>query len=114
MHRREEFRENNVNREIYEGKTLALVGESGCGKSTLIRLLEPTSSEGEFEGKGVVGMKEAEFSQYRRQTQIIFLSHDLNLVKFIADWGCVKLLEIICEIGDTEELVRRAAWQSLG
>ena len=30
---------SDVNLEIYEGETLALVGESGCGKSTLGRLL---------------------------------------------------------------------------
>lgn len=66
----------NVNLDIYEGETLALVGESGCGKSTLgrtlIRLLEPTSGEIYFQGNDIVGMKEAEFSDYRRQMQIIF------------------------------------------
>lgn len=66
----------NVNLDIYEGETLALVGESGCGKSTLgrtlIRLLEPTSGEIYFQGNDIVGMKEAEFADYRRQMQIIF------------------------------------------
>ena len=53
----------DVNLDIYEGETLALVGESGCGKSTLgrtlIRLLEPTSGEICFQGNDIVGMKEA-------------------------------------------------------
>lgn len=66
----------DVNLDIYEGETLALVGESGCGKSTLgrtlIRLLEPTSGEIWFQGNDIVGMKEAQFAAYRRQMQIIF------------------------------------------
>ncbi len=67
---------SNVNLEIYEGETLALVGESGCGKSTLgrtlIRLLEATSGEVFFEGEDIVGMPESRFAPLRRQMQIIF------------------------------------------
>lgn len=66
----------DVNLKIYEGETLALVGESGCGKSTLgrvlIRLLEPTSGEIFYEGENIVGMSEADFAGLRRQMQIIF------------------------------------------
>ncbi len=66
----------DVDLDIYEGETLALVGESGCGKSTLgrvlIRLLEPTAGEIYYEGKNIVGMKEADFAGLRRQMQIIF------------------------------------------
>ena len=69
----------DVNLDIFQGETLALVGESGCGKSTLgrtlIRLLEPTSGEIQFEGKNIVEMKEAEFAAYRRQMQKIGRAH---------------------------------------
>lgn len=67
---------SNVNLTIYQGETLALVGESGCGKSTLgrvlIRLLEPTSGEILFEGESIGALSEAAFHDKRRQMQIIF------------------------------------------
>lgn len=67
---------SDVNLQIYEGETLALVGESGCGKSTLgrtlIRLLEPTSGEVWFEGEEITSMTAKEFAGKRRQMQIIF------------------------------------------
>ena len=67
---------SGVNLTIYEGETLALVGESGCGKSTLgrtlIRLIPATSGSLFFEGTEFASMKEKEFAPYRRQMQLIF------------------------------------------
>lgn len=67
---------SGVNLEIYEGETLALVGESGCGKSTLgrtlIRLLDAISGIIRYDGKNILGMKDKEFADIRRQMQIIF------------------------------------------
>lgn len=67
---------SDVNLTIYEGETLALVGESGCGKSTLgrvlIRLIEATSGEIFFGKENILSMNSQDFAQYRRQMQIIF------------------------------------------
>ncbi len=67
---------SDVSLTLYEGETLALVGESGCGKSTLgrllIRLLPQTSGKVLFAGQDILSMKEKAFAPYRRQMQIIF------------------------------------------
>ena len=67
---------SDVSFQIYEGETLALVGESGCGKSTLgrllLRLLEPTSGEVDFDGTNVGKLKGKELRNFRKEMQIIF------------------------------------------
>jgi len=66
----------NVNIQIMEGETFALVGESGCGKSTLgrlvLRLLDPTSGHVEFEGININELKSNEMREMRKKMQIIF------------------------------------------
>ena len=66
----------DVTLDIYEGETLALVGESGCGKSTLgrliLNLIEPTAGTVLFEGQNMQELKPEELRQLRRQMQIIF------------------------------------------
>lgn len=48
---------SDVNLTIYQGETLALVGESGCGKSTLgrtlIRMLPATAGKVFFDGTDI-------------------------------------------------------------
>ncbi|MDF2676722.1 MAG: peptide transporter substrate-binding protein [Bacillota bacterium] len=67
---------SNVNIQIMEGETFALVGESGCGKSTLgrllIRLLEPTKGHVEFEGVNINKLKSNDMRELRKKMQIIF------------------------------------------
>ncbi len=67
---------DGVNLKIEQGRTLGVVGESGCGKSTLgrvsIRLLEASSGEVLYKGKDIMQMKKREFSECRRNAQIIF------------------------------------------
>lgn len=45
--------------------------------------------------------------QERYRLTYLFISHDLSVVKFIADRVCVMFLGNICEIGSTEELYER-------
>ena len=67
---------SDVSFDIYEGETLALVGESGCGKSTLgrliLNLIEPTSGTVAFDGKVMQELKPEELRLLRRQMQLIF------------------------------------------
>lgn len=66
----------DVTLDIYEGETLALVGESGCGKSTLgrliLNLIEPTAGTVIFDGHNIQELKPEELRQMRKEMQIIF------------------------------------------
>jgi oligopeptide/dipeptide ABC transporter ATP-binding protein len=66
----------NVNLEIPEGQTIALVGESGCGKTTIAKLVlmleHPTSGSVNFAGKSLAGMSRKEIKDYRRHVQAVF------------------------------------------
>ena len=61
---------------IREGETFSLVGESGCGKTTvgrsMLRLVEPTSGKGYFDGREILQLSESELKDIRREMQIIF------------------------------------------
>lgn len=67
---------SQVDLTVYEGETLALVGESGCGKSTLGRLLlgllPPTQGQVLFDGRDLAALPPRELRALRRQMQMVF------------------------------------------
>ena len=67
---------SQVDLQVYEGETLALVGESGCGKSTLGRLLlgliPPTEGQVLFGGQDLAQCAPKELRALRRQMQMVF------------------------------------------
>lgn len=66
----------HVDLAVFEGETLALVGESGCGKSTLGRLLlgllPPTGGQVFFDGQDLAALAPADLRALRRQMQMVF------------------------------------------
>jgi oligopeptide transport system ATP-binding protein len=127
---------SDVDLDIREGETLALVGESGCGKSTLgrtlIRLLEPTSGELFFEGQNIAEMNAEKFAEVRRQMQIIFqdpyasLNPRMNVCQIIAEplvtYGITRgrketeeyVLRLMKEVGIPNEFLYRYPHQFSG
>ena len=67
---------DQVNFEIPEKKTVALVGESGCGKSTtgraILKLIEPTSGKILFDGTDISGYSRTQMRKLRTEMQIVF------------------------------------------
>jgi peptide/nickel transport system ATP-binding protein len=66
----------NVSFDLFQGETLALVGESGCGKSTIgrsiMRLVQPNAGTVQLDGSDVLTLKSPELRQMRRSIQMIF------------------------------------------
>lgn len=66
----------DANLTVYEGETLAIIGESGCGKSVLLKmmmgLMEPDAGEILFRGKSVYDMDLEELGAMRKQVGYVF------------------------------------------
>lgn len=127
---------SDISLEIYEGETLAVVGESGCGKSTLgrtlINLIEPTSGTVTLDGKNLKGLKGKELTEMRKKMQIIFqdpyasLNPRMTVGKIIAEplithkvcktkaETIEKVKELMKEVGIRSEFINRYPHQFSG
>lgn len=97
----------NLDLDIYSGKTIAIMGESGVGKSTLLQilggLLRPTSGEVFFEGRSIFQSSESEIAKFRnRSIGFIFQFHYL-LPEFSALEN-VMMPSRICGRAEKEQL----------
>ncbi len=67
---------NDVNFELYQGESLAVVGESGCGKSTVCRIAmrfhKPSSGKMYYDGEDVHALNGTKLKNYRQKAQMIF------------------------------------------
>ena len=110
---------NDINLNVYKGKTLGIVGESGCGKSTFVRMVisldKPTSGEILYHGKNLADLSKKETWLNRQNMQMVFqdplasfdpiftekcggdvgLSSEINSISIIISIVCMTLLLII-------------------
>ena len=67
---------NDLDLDVYEGETLAVIGPSGTGKSTVIKvltgLLPPTSGRVVIDGQETSGYSEEEWDGLRRRMGVVF------------------------------------------
>ena len=79
---------NDINLDIYKGRTLGVVGESGCGKSTLVRMItqleKPTEGEILYKGKNIAEVMDMTVRQ---------------AIQFFEDADFVKKLDTLVQVG---------------
>ncbi|MCK9336397.1 MAG: ATP-binding cassette domain-containing protein [Arcobacteraceae bacterium] len=99
----------NINLNIYESQSIAIIGSSGCGKSTLLNilstLLKPLDGDVLFNKKSIYSLKNDDILKIRREYfGIIFQAHYL-----FRGFNAKENLEISSILNDTvvdEELLK--------
>jgi peptide/nickel transport system ATP-binding protein len=104
---------NGVDLSLYEGESLALVGESGCGKSTLGRtilgLVEATSGEVSFRGDPMSEMTDEEYRRFRSECQVVFQNPESSLNPRKSVFNIIaRPLRVFTDYGESERRERVA------
>ncbi len=122
---------NDVDIEIREGETVALIGESGSGKTTLGRvllmLIKPDSGRVIFEGTDLTKLKRKELKELRLKMQLIpqnpedALNPRWKVYDSIAEplkihgmYKHERVVEMAKKVGLKREQLSRYPWQLSG
>ena len=88
---------NNINMEISDGETIAIIGGSGSGKSTLLRLMigliQPTSGEIWIDNEEISRLDEKEMMRVRLKMGMVFQYSALFDSMTVGDNVAVGLVE---------------------
>ena len=98
---------DDVSFSIGRGECVGLVGESGCGKSTLVKLITRLSDTSDDVSVQAVILKLLESLRRRLGMSYLFVSHDLNVVRLLADRVLVMYLGRIVEMGPVNDVFER-------
>lgn len=86
---------NDVNLNVYQGKTLGIVGESGCGKSTFVKMmvniLAPTQGRMIYDGQDITKLKGEKLRKFRPKIQMVFQDPST------AFYSKMKVMDIVTE-----------------
>jgi peptide/nickel transport system ATP-binding protein len=125
----------NISFDLFEGETLAIVGESGCGKSTtgrsVTRLIEPTRGNIVVDGYDVMKLNRPALRSMRRSIQMVFqdpfasLNPRMNIGTALADpylehglgtrkQAQDKATDLLEKVGLNADMMRRFAHEFSG
>ncbi|MEZ3145654.1 ABC transporter ATP-binding protein [Halobaculum sp. MBLA0143] len=108
---------DGVDLTVWEGETLAVVGESGCGKSTLgktlLNLETPTDGTIRYRGEDVTGLDDRSMRPYRRKLQMVFQDPLASLNPRQTVGEIVTAPMAVHDIGDSAADRRRRAEELL-